>query len=82
MLRGRNQSLASEVDNLSGALQAAQSSTQLVQNQSKAHIASLSLRSQPAVDEITTHTARIDLKKSLHNFEISETQKLMQDEKL
>ena len=30
MLRGRNQSLASEVDNFSGALQAAQSSTSLL----------------------------------------------------
>ena len=81
-MRGRNQTLPSEVDQLSGALQAAQSSTQFVQNQSQAHIASLAFRSQSAVDENATLTARIDLMKSLHNSEISEKEKLMTDENI
>ena len=52
MLRGKNQSLASEVENLNGALHVAQSKTQVVQNQSRALIASLSIKSPSAVDEI------------------------------
>ena len=63
MLTDRNQSLAKEVDNLGGALHAAQSSDKFVQNPSKAHIASLSIKGQPAVDEIETLTARRHLMK-------------------
>ena len=79
MLRGKNQFLAGEVENLNGALRAAQSSTQFVKHRSQAHIASLSIKSQSAVDEIETLTARIDLMKSLHNSEIDEQQKFMHD---
>ena len=51
MLGGRNQSLASEVENSNSALHAAQSSTQCDQSQAQAHVASLSHKGQSAADE-------------------------------
>ena len=79
VLRGRNQSLASEVQTRSSALHAAQSSTPFVHSQAQAHVASLSHKWQSAVDEVESLNSRINLMKSLHNSEIQDQQRLMHD---
>ena len=80
MLRGQNQCLTIDVQKLSGALEAAQSSTRFVHSQAQAHVASLSHKGPSAVDEIETFKSRIDLMKATHHSEIQDQKIITNDE--
>ena len=77
MLRGQNQCLTIDVQKLSGALEAAQSSTRFVHSQAQAHVASVSHKGQSAVDESESFNSKIDVMKSLHHSEIQDQQIIM-----
>ena len=80
MLRGRKQSFTGDVQNLSSALHAAQSSTQSIHSRAQAHVASLFQKGQTADVEIRIFNSRIRLMETMHHAKIQDQARITNDE--